>query len=212
MPIRREEEGRKHRDSADGEVVNIGTKDDIDQFVREVFQHEWSDYLDTYPPETGDRTWEWSDSGKPWGRLQPHVWRSGREYGLDLHFEHHPTAEQYTTGTLQFELHLEDCETGSADFSAETLHQQFRNRFERRAKRVKPALSERTEWRQFRITGSLDEHVLCRAVYPFTSLNERAYYETLRTAVEDHERITSFATDMLSELTQSMPPAKERSR
>lgn len=200
MPVRRDGGDRRRRESAADELVNVGTRDAVDRFVRQVLQYEWSDYLDAYPPETGGRTWEWCDAGKPWGRLRPEDWRAACENGLDVHFEHHPTPERYASGELGFDLHVEDGVTGSADFSPGTPHRRFRDRFVERVERAKPSLSDGTEWTRFRVGGQ-DEHVLCRAEYRFTSFDERSYYETLRTAIADHGAVATLATETLSDVT-----------
>lgn len=203
MPTRGSGKRETHAGVDADALVGAAAQSAAGRFAREVLQYEWRSYLDAYPPESEAHTWEPDGEGRPWGRVAPAAWRAARDDDVDLHFEHYPTEEQFSTGEFRFDLHLEDCATGTADFDNSTVHRRFRDRFGERAAADIETLSEQATWSAVQLTDELDEHVLWRARYLFMPGDERAYYETLRRAIEDHQAVATLASELLAELVPS---------
>lgn len=191
--------GMSGRDSVDDtsfyldyETQVDATRDAVSKLAREVLQYEWADYLESYPP-SGSQAWEYYDVGKPWARVAPNAWEAGQSRGFDLHFEHFPTPRALERGWFRLELHLEDGVHGDADFSAGSPYAALREH-----------LIERIDGDEMeaRPDGEFGhgKTIWC-AEYRFVAGDTRAYYETLRTALEEHDELVATVTDVLLDET-----------
>lgn len=176
-----------------GDVGEPGEGVDSD-YVHRILQYEWADVLVARQPETGDVRWVPGHVGERWGRVAPDAWDTIRERGYDPHFRHYPTRGRFDSGDFRFELRVDPIT--SADESGgrlpESVTAVLRDRL---ADSVPPSGGS---WVGAE-TVSSDPAVLWRAAYDFPSGDAVAYYDTVRTAIEDHGWVVSLVTDVVDE-------------
>ncbi|MFC7202657.1 acetyltransferase [Haloferax namakaokahaiae] len=180
----------------DYETQLDATRDAVSKLAREVLQYEWADYLRRYPP-TATHEWEFTDTGKPWGRITPHAWRLGREAGFDVHFEHYPTPRALERGQLRVELHLEDGIHGDADFEDGSRYSRLRERIYSELDAVGHDAHEQISG------GRGTGRVIWQSDARFIAGDPVAYYEALRRTLEAHAVFVDVVTSALHHELQS---------
>ena len=131
------------------------------------------------------------------GRVAPKRWSAGRDREIDLHFEYHPTRRRFRRGQFQFDLHLENCTTGGADFTAGSPYAILRDSVLERIDEGADELANEPAWVEASTGSSDDQKTLWTASYRFTPGDSKQYYETLQTAITDHREIAARVSDAL---------------
>ena len=165
-------------------------------YVNRILQYEWADVLVSVPPETPGINWVPGHVGKHWGRVAPDVWSSIRERGFDPYFRHHPTAERFERGVLQFELWFESVSSDgdAARTDVERVVSTARERIDEYVSQT-PDIGS---WESAEVVVE-EPTVVWRTTYQYPSEDEVAYYETLRRAIEDHEWVVELVHDAVEE-------------
>ncbi|WP_396613526.1 hypothetical protein ACH9L7_16425 (plasmid) [Haloferax sp. S1W] len=166
-----------------------------ESFVTRVLQYEWADTIVTDPPETDGISWVPGNVGESCGRIAPNVWSPGRELGFDLYFTHYPTPKLFSRGTFRFELTIDGVEGEPRTLPDGVDTQRLRQLFADRVARADPTESTAGSWVESSLVED-DERLLWKATYNFSARDEVAYYETLRTAIEDHAWIVPLVADI----------------
>lgn len=196
--------GRSNPDRSDETSFYVDHREPIqaateaaDRFTKNVLQYEWAAYLKVQSTLVASGQWIVGDVGRPWGRVAPNSWNAGRERGIDFHFEHHPTRRRFRRGRFQFDLHLENCTTGDADFTAGSPYAILRDSVLERIDEGADEPADEPAWVEASVGSSDDQKTLWTASYRFAPGDSNQYYETLQTAMTDHREIAARVSDAL---------------
>lgn len=168
----------------------------VEEFVKNVLQHEWSTVLtdDERAPSFWDESWSIRASGKTYAQVARQSWELPD--GVNFHFEHHPDSSHFRAGELEFRLDLEvgsDRRTNDEDDPRTPVREAFVTLVDERDPEL-PADAVVDDG-----SRELESfHRLVETYYEFEPGDEEDYYEILVEALEDHASLISIVDEIVS--------------